>query len=391
MHKWVRTYFTVALLFSVYTRISGASPIHRTGLILAEAPCITGVAAAVNAKPSPPSLEIEFPLRRLLRLTELSERPEIAPDFFQGFHMRNPEISLATATERADRVDIAIPVGADFPLQADIVSAGVAEGYYFYYPFLSASPTLRYENPAFRSVITMDALKKRLLNSDFLRELKRVTHTKGPLGKENTVPKYRITFNSDFSQVLEGIASGMRRARDIRTKEILLGKDGKPFRWDKTWVIPEVMQLYEDLHARNEAFSVEVWRMVPGSDGQMTEVLAGGALGLCMNGFFSGETIFNKLEPMPNEPKEAIGNGAGKLAIFAMFDYLESRGVKWVDAQTVNETSGRLGAEYIPRREYLTLLREAMDTRIPVVFPQGDYQIRFERWRKEQLRAELVP
>jgi leucyl/phenylalanyl-tRNA--protein transferase len=131
--------------------------------------------------------------------------------------------------------------------------------------------------------------------------------------------RFQVTVNRDFAGVIRGCAD--------RPEE-------------GTWILPEMIAAYERLHALGHAHSVEAWQ-----DGE----LAGGVYGVAIGGLFAGESMFFRRRD------------ASKVALAALVDRLRARGFSLFDIQFVTEHTGRLGASEIPRREYLTRLRAALE------------------------------
>ena len=105
---------------------------------------------------------------------------------------------------------------------------------------------------------------------------------------------------------------------------------------DGTWLVPDMVEAYERLHVLGHAHSVEVWQ-----DGE----LAGGLYGVLRGRAFFGESMFH-LRP-----------DASKAAVVHLISWLRERDVAVVDCQQTTPHMLRLGAEEIPRREFLALLR----------------------------------
>jgi leucyl/phenylalanyl-tRNA--protein transferase len=106
-----------------------------------------------------------------------------------------------------------------------------------------------------------------------------------------------------------------------------------------TWISPEMIALYTELHHMGYAHSVESWYQ-----GQ----LVGGLYGVALGGAFFGESMFSR---MPD---------ASKVAFVALIERLRERGFVLLDAQYSNPHTQRLGAIEIPRSEFLTRLRAAV-------------------------------
>jgi leucyl/phenylalanyl-tRNA--protein transferase len=141
----------------------------------------------------------------------------------------------------------------------------------------------------------------------------------------------RFTIDRAFPAVIEGCAKAVRP-----------GQDG-------TWITPEVIVTYTQLHRLGVAHSVEAWR---GNE------LVGGVYGVDIDGAFAAESMFYR------EPN------ASKLALLFLVDHLRSRGLDWVDIQTMTPHMARLGARVISREEFLAKL-EATRRRGLRLFDRG--------------------
>lgn len=103
-----------------------------------------------------------------------------------------------------------------------------------------------------------------------------------------------------------------------------------------TWLLPEMIRAYEDLHRRGAAHSVEVWR-----DGE----LAGGLYGVALGKIFFGESMFH-LTP-----------DASRAAVVVLVRALAERGFVLLDCQQATPHMLRLGARLLPRARFLDLVR----------------------------------
>lgn len=104
---------------------------------------------------------------------------------------------------------------------------------------------------------------------------------------------------------------------------------------DGTWITPEMVEAYIELHRRGSAHSVEAWR---------GETLVGGLYGVDAGGCFGGESMFH------------CETDASRLALLHLIDHLRARGIEWLDCQVMTPHFERLGAEEIPRAEFLRML-----------------------------------
>jgi leucyl/phenylalanyl-tRNA--protein transferase len=129
---------------------------------------------------------------------------------------------------------------------------------------------------------------------------------------------FQITWDQAFAQVIQGCAVV------DRTKQ---GQDG-------TWITDDMQEAYLKLHQLGMAHSVEVWQ-----DGQ----LVGGLYGVVVNKVFCGESMFS------------LVSNASKTALISL---CRSRRFELIDCQLPNPHLMSLGAELIPAKEYLKILKQ---------------------------------
>jgi leucyl/phenylalanyl-tRNA---protein transferase len=106
-----------------------------------------------------------------------------------------------------------------------------------------------------------------------------------------------------------------------------------------TWLNPELIALYGELHRRGHAHSVETWQ-----DG----VLVGGLYGVSIGGAFFGESMFSRT------------TDASKAALVDLVARLRAGGYVLLDTQFVTSHLTRFGALEIPQSEYQRRLHHAM-------------------------------
>ena len=107
-----------------------------------------------------------------------------------------------------------------------------------------------------------------------------------------------------------------------------------------TWITPGIVEAYEAFHECGFAHSVEAWN---------GDRLVGGLYGVCIDGFFAGESMFH-LEP-----------NASKLALLELVDRLSAAGATWMDIQMVTPHMEALGAREITRNAFLKKLAETRE------------------------------
>lgn len=132
--------------------------------------------------------------------------------------------------------------------------------------------------------------------------------------------KFHVTCNQDFRGVIHGCATVGNRARN-------------------TWITPEMLAAYVQLHEAGHAHSIEVWH-----DG----VLAGGTYGVAIGGLFAGESMFHRV------------TDASKVALSRLVEHLTIRGYTLFDIQQLTPHTASLGAREIRRADYLNRLALAL-------------------------------
>lgn len=117
-----------------------------------------------------------------------------------------------------------------------------------------------------------------------------------------------------------------------------------------TWITPEMMAAYVELHRRGEAHSIEAW------DGA---VLVGGLYGVTAGGVFTGESMFHHISDV------------SKICVLELVEHLMSRGATWIDIQQLTPHFALLGAREIPRDEFLRRLAHEQSL-ARVLFPRPE-------------------
>lgn len=125
---------------------------------------------------------------------------------------------------------------------------------------------------------------------------------------------YEIRFDTCFVDVISHCSAAKRK-----------GQRG-------TWITREMQEAYILLHELGYAHSTEVFM-----DGE----LAGGLYGISIGGMYSGESMFH-LRPE-----------ASKIALYHLVERLKERGYPLIDCQVTNQHLLSLGAEEMPRKEFL--------------------------------------
>jgi leucyl/phenylalanyl-tRNA--protein transferase len=126
-----------------------------------------------------------------------------------------------------------------------------------------------------------------------------------------------FTIDRDFEQVIRACAAAPRP-----------GQDG-------TWIIPPMIEAYNEVHRRGHAHSVEVWD---------DDALVGGLYGVTAGGVFSGESMFHLVDD------------ASRLCLLHLITHLRNRGGTWLDIQQLTPHFARMGARQISREQFLRRL-----------------------------------
>jgi leucyl/phenylalanyl-tRNA--protein transferase len=106
-----------------------------------------------------------------------------------------------------------------------------------------------------------------------------------------------------------------------------------------TWITDEMMDAYIELHRRGLAHSAEAWQ---------GDRLVGGLYGVSIGGVFFGESMF------------AHATDASKIAFATLVRQLAAWGIELIDCQVYTEHLASLGAEELPRAEFLGALERAL-------------------------------
>jgi leucyl/phenylalanyl-tRNA---protein transferase len=106
-----------------------------------------------------------------------------------------------------------------------------------------------------------------------------------------------------------------------------------------TWISPEFIEAYTELHERGHAHSLECWQ---------GRRLVGGIYGVAIGGFFAGESMFHRV------------SNASKVALCHLIEHLRRQGFLLFDIQMLTPVTTQLGGITIPRAEYLHRLAQAV-------------------------------
>jgi leucyl/phenylalanyl-tRNA---protein transferase len=145
-------------------------------------------------------------------------------------------------------------------------------------------------------------------------------HVSRSLEKVIRKEAFRVTLDQAFEQVMQGCAAPARGRRS-------------------TWISPEFIEAYTELHLQGHAHSLECWQGAR---------LVGGIYGVTVGALFAGESMFHR------------ASNASKVALFHLIQHLRCRGFLLFDIQMLTPITTQLGGVAIPREEYLRRLAQAV-------------------------------
>ncbi len=129
---------------------------------------------------------------------------------------------------------------------------------------------------------------------------------------------YHTTLDQAFEQVIENCSQTPRKDQD------------------GTWITDDMAQSYLRLHQLGLAHSAECW---------LEDKLVGGLYGIALGRIFFGESMFSHR------------SNASKVAFVHLLDELKKADYALIDCQVTTEHLLSLGAEEIPRNQFLNLVK----------------------------------
>ncbi len=147
-------------------------------------------------------------------------------------------------------------------------------------------------------------------------------HVSRRLGRSLRAHPFEHSVNSAFSEVIS-------RCAEVKNRGDQNG----------TWITPDVINAYCDMHRQGYGHSVESWR-----NGE----LVGGIYGVKIGRYFAAESSFYR------EPD------ASKAAMCHLISWLSEQGLTWLDCQVITPFSSSFGAREVSRAEFMGMLRSAL-------------------------------
>ncbi len=142
-------------------------------------------------------------------------------------------------------------------------------------------------------------------------------HVPHGLRRERRKQPFEIRVNTAFAEVMQACAAR-----------------------SETWINPEILASYRQLHELGFAHSLEAW---------LADELVGGLYGVAIGAAFFGESMFHRV------------TGASKVALWALVERLRERRFTLLDTQWLTPHLVQFGAREIARPLYLHLLQGAID------------------------------
>ncbi|MFZ2889907.1 leucyl/phenylalanyl-tRNA--protein transferase [Sulfuricurvum sp.] len=169
------------------------------------------------------------------------------------------------------------------------------------FPWYSANDPILWWSPDPRLILELDDFK-------LTRSLRK------------KIPYFEVRFDTAFSSVIRECSIAPRR-----------GQSG-------SWIVPEMIEAYEELHALGYAHSVEAYQ---------EGILVGGLYGVSVGGVFCGESMFAKV------------SDASKVAFAVLVNRLWEWGYDFIDCQVPTNHLKSLGAKEVSRKEFLFRLSQS--------------------------------
>ncbi len=165
------------------------------------------------------------------------------------------------------------------------------------FPWFNAGEPVMWWNPNPRMVLFPDELK---ISSSLKKTLKKRI--------------FEVRFNSAFRQV---IIACSHSKRDNQAG---------------TWISPEMINAYVDLHQKGHAICMESW---------LNNQLVGGCYGVLINKMFYGESMFH------------TQSDASKVAFVHLVNHLKTLKIGMIDCQMKTPLLASFGAREIERQEFM--------------------------------------
>ena len=154
-------------------------------------------------------------------------------------------------------------------------------------------------------------------------------------------PQFELCFDKSFDRVIETCAQSPRE-----------GQKG-------TWIVPQMVEAYKDLHQAGHAHSAETWL-----DGQ----LVAGLYFVCIGKAVFGESMFSTL------------SDGSKMALAALVNVCAQHGIQAIDCQQNTAHLALMGAKEMARQEFLNIMQPALSLH---GLDWKNQQVDWDAWRSQ--------
>ena len=189
-----------------------------------------------------------------------------------------------------------IAIGGD--LSAERLLNAYSQGIF---PWFNAGEPVMWWSPNPRMVLFPDELK---ISSSLKKTLKKQL--------------FEIRFNSAFGQVITACSQSVRGEKSVPPES-------------NTWISPEMIDAYINLHQKGYAICVESW---------LNNQLVGGCYGVLINKMFYGESMFH------------TQTDASKVAFVHLVNHLKTLKIGMIDCQMKTPLLSSFGGREIEREDF---------------------------------------
>ncbi|MFT4058735.1 MAG: leucyl/phenylalanyl-tRNA--protein transferase [Legionella sp.] len=157
-------------------------------------------------------------------------------------------------------------------------------------------------------------------------------------------PNPRLILYPNQFKVSHSLAKSLKKPFQLTTdtafRQVMIECASNKGRVENTWITPEMIEAYTELHAMGYAHSFEIW---------LNKELVGGLYGLSLGHAFFGESMFHKV------------TDASKIAFYYLSQTISSWNFDFIDCQLPTNHLQNLGASIISRKEFLRLLKNTLE------------------------------
>lgn len=161
------------------------------------------------------------------------------------------------------------------------------------------------------------------------------------LARYSAHPQFELCFDRSFDQVIEACAQSPRE-----------GQNG-------TWIVPQMVAAYKDLHQAGFAHSAETW---------LEGHLVAGLYFVCIGKAVFGESMFSTI------------NDGSKMALAALVHACKQQGIAAIDCQQNTAHLALMGAQEMPRHAFLEMIQPALKASAP---NWKSLQVDWDAWRSK--------